>query len=212
MEKIVFDDDTFIWKIKLNFTEFKDEILKLCNDVVNKEHLSNFDAYPYGKMQDDIDFLGNIAINNKLDEIVQLSINKCKEIHKDNGMDINMVETDAWVNIVRADSPVQPNFKEGHDKYHIHTEINKANNSFMPSYTYVYYIQMPDNLSGEDAVLYFKSKNGKEYSILPNEDELLIMKADVPHAPNTAPNSTKDRIVFAGNVGLKYIKKEKSLI
>jgi len=71
---------------------------------------------------------------------------------------------------------------------------------------------MPNNLSDEDAVLYFKSKNGKEYSILPTEDDLIIMEADVPHAPNNAPNSTIDRIVFAGNVGLSYVKKEKSLI
>jgi hypothetical protein len=212
MEKIVFDDDTFIWKTKLNLTSFKDEILGLCNEVVNSSDEFNFDAFPYSRIQDDVNFLGNIVIKTKLDEIAQLSINYCKQIHDDKGIDINMVETDAWVNIVRADNPVQPNFKEGHEKYHIHTEINKANKAFVPSYTYVYYVQMPDNITGDDAVLYFKSKNGNEYSVLPNEDELIIMEADVPHAPNSSPNSTKDRIVFAGNVGFNYIKKEKSLI
>jgi hypothetical protein len=213
MEKIIFDNDICIWKTKLNLSESKGEILELCEDVVkNNSDGVNFDAYSYSKIKDDVNFLGNIVIKNKLDEIGQISINNCKKIHNDRGIDFNMIETDAWVNIVRSDNPVQLNFKEGHEKYHIHTELNKTNNSFVPSYTYVYYIQMPDRIEGEDAVLYFKSKSGKEYSILPEEDDLIIMEADVPHAPNNAPNSTIDRIVFAGNVGLSYVKKEKSLI
>jgi hypothetical protein len=38
------------------------------------------------------------------------------------------------------------------------------------------------------------------------------MEADMPHAPNNAPNSTIDRIVLAGNVGFDFIKKQKSII
>jgi hypothetical protein len=212
MEKIVFDTDTYIWRTKLNFSSFKSEILSLCDDVVNNSDEFNFDAFPYFKIQGDMSFLGNISIKNKLDEIAQICINKCKEIHTDIDVNVNMIETDSWVNIVRANNPIQPNFKEGYDKYHIHTEINKVNKAFVPVYTYVYYVQMPDNIEGDDAVLYFKSKSDNEYSILPNEDELIIMKADTPHAPNTALKSTKDRIVFAGNVGLSYVKKQKSLI
>ena len=63
---------------------------------------------------------------------------------------------------------------------------------------------MPDNLSNDDGVLYLKGDN-KEYSILPEEGDLIIMKADMPHAPTTALNSSKDRIVLAGNVGLELI-------
>jgi hypothetical protein len=64
----------------------------------------------------------------------------------------------------------------------------------------------------EDGVLYIMSKSGKEYFIMPEEDDLIIMEADVPHSPNNAPNSTLDRIVMAGNVGFDFIKKEKSLL
>jgi hypothetical protein len=84
--------------------------------------------------------------------------------------------------------------------------------SFIPHYTYVYYIQMPNVMNGEDGVLYFRGKNKKEYWIRPEEDDLIIMEADMPHTPNNAPNSTIDRIVLAGNVGFDFIKKEKSLI
>jgi hypothetical protein len=83
---------------------------------------------------------------------------------------------------------------------------------FIPNYTYVYYIQMPDVMNGEDGVLYFEGENKKEYWIRPEEDDLIIMDAHMPHAPNDALNSTLDRIVMAGNVGFDFIKKEKSLI
>ena len=71
---------------------------------------------------------------------------------------------------------------------------------------------MPDVMNDEDGVLYFKANNGKEYWIRPEEDDLIIMEGDMPHSPNTAPNSTLDRIVIAGNVGFDYIKKEKSIL
>jgi hypothetical protein len=123
---------------------------------------------------------------------------------------------DTWVNIVRSINPIQIQFKNeelnGIDKYHTHTEIKKQQKSFVPNYTFVYYIQMPDIMTEEDGVLYFRGENKKEYWIRPEEDDLIIMEADMPHAPNNAPNSTIDRIVMAGNVGFDFIKKETSLI
>jgi hypothetical protein len=71
---------------------------------------------------------------------------------------------------------------------------------------------MPDVMNDEDGVLYFKSIDGKEYYIKPEEDDLIIMEGNVPHSPNNAPQSTIDRIVLAGNVGFDSIKKEKTLI
>ena len=39
-----------------------------------------------------------------------------------------------------------------------------------------------------------------------------IMDGNVYHVPNSAPNSTKDRVVVAGNVGFTFDKQTKSLI
>ena len=124
----------------------------------------------------------------------------------------NKINTESWVNVIRAKNPVQDNFYNENQKYHTHTDINKKMRSFTPNYTYVYYIQMPDIMNNEDGVLYFKSKEDKEYWIRPEEDDLIIMEGDMPHSPNDAPNSNVDRIVLAGNVGFSYIKKEKSFI
>lgn len=212
MEKLIFSETVHIYKTKLNMLEHKAELLDLCNEIVKNLPGVKTDGFGYTTVTRDINFNGKVEIKNKIDEVIQKGIKSCIEIYEKEIGEQNFIETDGWVNIVRSKDPVQENFKEGNDKYHSHTEINKKNGSFEPTYTYVYYVQMPNNLTGDDAVLFFKDKNDNEFSILPEEDDLIIMKADVLHAPNKSENSTIDRIVFAGNVGIKFIKKQKSLI
>jgi hypothetical protein len=213
MEKLYFDETTFIWKTKLNLIDNKEKLLTESLEVI--ESMPNIKTDGFGIKKEwntDLDFMGKIDIKTELDAVVQIGIDKCEEIYRENNLVFNKINTDAWVNVVRSKNPVQMNFQEGKEKYHTHTDINKKTKSFVPNYTYVYYIQMPDVINDEDGVLYFKSKEGKEYWVLPEEDDLIIMEGDMPHAPNHAPNSNLDRIVLAGNVGFSYIKKEKSFI
>jgi hypothetical protein len=217
MEKIYFDENTYIWKTKLNRIDDKSLLLKEAYTVINSMPGIKTDGFGYTKYDNNINFIGEINVSNKLDEVVQLGITICKELYTESNNNIfNRVNTDSWVNMVRSKNPVQIQFKhteiKGIDKYHTHTEINKKSKQFIPHYTYVYYIQMPDIMNEEDGVLYFKGKDGNEYWIRPEEDDLIIMPGDMPHAPNNAPNSTIDRIVLAGNVGFEFIKKEKSVI
>ena len=217
MEKLYFDDSTYIWKIKLNKLSDKNTLLKEANFVIESQPDIKTDGFGYKKeWNNNINFTGEINIETKMDEIIQIGIDHCKDLYKERNVVYNKINTDAWVNVVRSTNPVQIQFKheklKGIDKFHVHTDINKEMKSFIPHYTYVYYVQMPDVMNGEDGVLYFRGKNNKEYWIRPEEDDLIIMEADMPHSPNNAPNSTVDRIVVAGNVGFDYIKKEKSLI
>jgi hypothetical protein len=168
-----------------------------------------YDAYPYI-------FNDNFDVKSKLDNICQCGINICKSIYKEEfNLDFNKINTSTWINVVRSINPIQHAFKHGKlkevGKYHTHTEINEKAGLFIPTYTYVYYIQMPDVMEGEDGVLYFKGKNEKEYWIRPEEDDLIIMTGSMPHVPNNAPKSSVDRVVITGNVGIEFIKKEKSL-
>jgi hypothetical protein len=213
IEKISFSDKTVLYKTKLPaMMSHKDVILKKCEEIISEQTDVKTDGYGYIMNYNDLNFLGQIEINNKLDEVVQTCINTCIELYKETNKPYNVIQTDGWVNVVRAKNPKQPNFMENMEKYHVHTEINKVYGKFDPAYTYVYYIQMPDNLENEDAVLYILDENGKEHYILPEEGDLIIMHGDLPHAPNSAPKSTKDRIVFAGNVGFENVKKTASLI
>jgi hypothetical protein len=215
MEKIYFDDATFIWKGKLDLSMYKDIILREANEVIDSlKEVVHTDGFGYKiEWTNDINFNGNFSIQNKLDEVCQYGIDVCKDIYLEQfSKEFNKVNTDAWVNVVRSKEPVQENFYDKKQKYHIHTEINKKTKSFVPDYTYVYYIQMPDMMEGEDGVLYFKGKDDTEYWIRPEEDDIIVMEGWMPHAPNNAPTSTIDRVVLAGNVGFDFIKKEKSLL
>jgi len=217
MEKLYFDEHTYIWKTKLNRLSDKFILLKESNSVIDSQPNIKTDGFGYKKeWNNNINFDGRISVETKMDEIIQIGINHCVDLYKEKNVEYNKINTDAWVNVVRSKNPVQIHFQhedlKGVDKFHTHTDINKEMKSFIPHYTYVYYVQMPDVMNGEDGVLYIKGKNKKEYWIKPEEDDLIIMEGDMPHSPNNAPNSTIDRIVIAGNVGFDYIKKEKSLI
>jgi hypothetical protein len=212
MEKIYFDETTYIWKTKLNRISDKQSFLKEAYSLIESQPKVKSDGFGYKIVwNENLNFIGDIKVETKLDEIFQIGINKCKEIYNEKNINYNKINSDSWVNVVRSKDPVQDNFHNG-EKYHTHTEINKGNKQFIPHYTYVYYIQMPDVMDGEDGVLYFKGKDDTEYWIRPEEDDLIIMEADMPHSPNNAPNSTINRIVIAGNVGFDYIKKEKTIL
>jgi len=216
MEKIYFDDTTFIWKTKLNLFGNKDEMVKQANNVITSAPYVTNDGYGYMKTENGVVInKANCDNQPKLDEIIELSTKCCKELYIENN-EFNTLNVESWVNIVRANNPTQRSYRDrdtrGELSYHVHTELNKNRNKFIPNYTYVYYIQMPDVMEGDDGVLYFKSKIGEVYFVKPEEDDLIIMPADMSHSPNNAPKSTKDRMVLAGNVGFELIKQNKSLI
>ena len=206
METIYFEDDLFIWKKKLDLTSDKKLILKEALDVIDtNKNNHNFDAYNHR-------LYFSYDENNKIDEsfldkILNLGIESCKDIIDKK---YNTILCSSWVNLVRANEPIQPGYKNKKERqYHNHVELS---NFFEPTFTFVYYIQMPDVLENYEGHLFFKSKNEIEYSILPIEDELIIMKGDAPHFPNMAPKSNLDRIVLAANIGFQFIKKEKSIL
>lgn len=145
-----------------------------------------------------------------LPKLILDGIGFCKDIYQST---YNSVLTGAWINVVRAKRARQPiRDAKGEYIYHNHVSIAKRNNEYIPDYTFVFYLQMPDNLSGDDGKLFFKDYDGNEYSILPNVGECIILKGDVPHAPIDAPNSSKDRIVLAGNVTFLNNKLKKTFI
>lgn len=215
MEKIVFDNSTIIYTIKFDLSDIKEELLKDCQRIVDNKPEVIHDNYGYSVVWDnDISFQGVVHENNKLDKIMNLGIKLCKDLHTENiNKPYNTINADAWVNIVRATNPRQPNFLAKNEiQFHTHTVLNSESKSFRPDYTFVYYIQMPDNLVNDDGVLYIEGENKTVHKYLPTEEEFVIMASHLPHVPASARRSTKDRIVFAGNVGFEFIKNQQSLI
>ena len=101
--------------------------------------------------------------------------------------------------------------------YHTHDILSPTNtdannlDKLKTDYSFTYYIQMPNNLKGNQSKLFFKTKSGYEFSILPEENDVFIFPSDLKHMPEINPNSTKSRIVFAGNVAFfdNHIAKSK---
>lgn len=209
MEKLYFDNETFIWKKKLNLTSHKDELLTSSYDIINAELNNTTGGYSYKTIWDD-------DTNKVLDTVLQIGVNECKILAMKNDIKYNHINFYSWINVVLSKNPIQTSFKYKEDtgirKYHSHTEINASLNSFYPHYTFVYYIQMPDTMNDDDGALYFLNTNGNEYWIKPEEDDLIVMPGYMPHSPNNAPNSNTNRIVIAGNVGFDFVKNEKSII
>jgi hypothetical protein len=201
MEKIIFDSKTFVWKHKLNLFNDKEIILNEVLNLIEASSSSERERDAYTIHMTGVDFIGNIISTCKLDDICQLGINHSISVYDEQ---FNKVNFDAWVNIVRSKNPVQHKLRK--KKYHVHTEIQENAGKFFPHYTYVYYIQMPDVMDGEDGVLYFKGEDNNEYWIRPEEDDLIVIPGHLPHSVGLASKSNKDRIVLAGNVGFDMVK------
>lgn len=204
MKKICFDDDTYIWKTKLNYTSHKEELLNEVNFIIQSFPNNLTDSYPFKRIWlNSTDFVGNIDIKTRIDEVVQIGINSCKKLYSETNFEYNKLNISAWVNRYQSVNPLQPILNN--NEYHVHTEINKKNKSFTPYFTFVYYVQMPDIMKNQDGVLYLKGTNNSEHFIRPDEDDLIIMNANTPHKINNAPFATLDRLVIAGNVGFELL-------
>lgn len=210
IEEIVFSPTLSIWKSTFDIKN-KNKIIFECEELIKSKPKVNTDGYSYYingglKYKNGID----IKINSELDSVMISGLDSCIKLYN---KVFNEIKTDVWVNVVRAKNPVQKNYKNnGQLVFHNHVELNILNKLPPPLYTFVCYIQMPDNLNNDDAVLFVEDIDKKVYSILPNEGDILIMKGDLPHVPNYAPNSTKDRIVLAGSIRMDFSKLDKSII
>ena len=212
MEKIEFEKDVFIYQTKLISEDLKNKILKDTQLFLKNKPPTKSDSYGYISSYSTFDFENEFKVINGMYEILKISILECIKLIKTNNRIFNRINFDAWANIVRTTNPKQPNFrKNGTVDLHNHVDIQNRIESFYPTYTFVYYVQMPNNLSENDGSLIIGG-NDSRYHFLPEVGDLIIMGGDLPHGPNLALNSTKDRIVIAGNVGFEYVKQNHSLI
>jgi len=210
VEEIIFSPTLTIWKSHFDIND-KNKILNECEKLIKSKPNVNTDGYSY-YINGGLNYTNflDIKIESELDRIMCDGFNSCIQIHNDI---FNEIKTDVWINVVRATNPVQKNYKhDGNLIFHNHVDLNIINKLPPPLYTFVCYIQMPNNLLNYDGVLFMEDIDKKVFSILPVEGEIIIMKGDLPHVPNYSPNSTIDRIVLAGSIRMDFSKKTKTLI
>lgn len=213
MKQISFEDGVDLYITKLENTKLQSDVLENCISFLNTANYVPQDNYPYLNDWGSFDFKKEMIPSNYIEEIIKICLNECVELGIKDELNFNKVNINAWINVVKTGKPKQNNFKYGGDvKLHNHIDLQKIINSFYPEYTFVYYAQMPNNLSDTEGTLIVEGKNEKRYYYLPEEGEVVIMKSNLEHSPNHSPNSTKNRIVIAGNVGFESAKKISSLI
>jgi hypothetical protein len=195
MESIFFNNEVICYKTQYTSLVNKDELINHIYNLIEKQTSKN-DGYVI-EIEDDL-----------ISDIIQFGFDACKKIYLEHGNQIETILHDLWLNRVRKyDEQLQATTFEN-PIFHNHKTINESRKIFVPDYTFVYYVQIQNNLTGNEGHLMIKNKNDEIYSFLPNEGDLIIMKGDLPHSPVSAVNTTQDRLVIAGNIGFKFYKQK----
>lgn len=213
MEKISFTNGVELYKTNIYSPELIDETFNDVKQFLTTAPYMPSDNYAYMGDWGSFDFENEMKPRNGIEKIIKFGITKCVELRKENNEPFNKVNANSWVNIVKAGKPKQSNFKKNDEVIlHNHIDLQKYVESFYPTYTFVFYLQMPDNLEGNEGTLIMAGPDSERCYFLPEPGDLVIMGGALPHSPNKAPNSTKDRIVIAANVGFENAKTKVSLI
>ena len=91
--------------------------------------------------------------------------------------------------------------------FHEHTRFSPDFQHDKPTYTWTYYLQVPDNCEGDEGKLAFTDNSFSFGTGMPPEeaidvqlDTIYIFPSEMLHRPNLAPNSSKGRYTAAGNI------------
>jgi hypothetical protein len=188
-KEVKLDDEVIAFSFDYTPRFSKESILNSVSKLISEMTYVKSDGYIFNK---------NIE---EFKDIYYFCSERCKELATKNSITFDDFTLHKWVSVLRS-KPVQPmelDIENSEPTYHNHKEIAKRSGNILPLYSFVYYLQMPDNLSGIDGHLLFKNKNGNVLKYLPKENEVLVIKSDLSHAPIHAKNSTKNRIVLAGD-------------
>jgi len=213
MEKITFSNGAELYKTNIKSLDLIKSTLEDVKKFLNTAMYMPSDNYTYMTDWGSFDYENEMTVKNSIEKIIKFSITKCYELRSENTEPFNKVNVNSWINVVKTGKPKQKEFKKNDVVVlHNHVDLQRYDNSFYPTYTFVYYVQMPDNLENNEGTLIVEGINGERCYFLPNEGDLVIMGGELPHSPNKSPKSTKDRIVIAGNVGFENAKIKVTLI
>lgn len=195
MIEIKLDNNISIYKTNISYN--KDELIK--------ELYYNIDFNPQ-IMMDGAGREATIVITTEnIEYIKSVCVDYIRKLKSSNNI----------VNYYQKNWVYTNNKNSTRSNYHSHEIIYNLSN-VKNEWTYVFYVQMPNNLSGNEGKLSFKIDEN-EYDILPDEGDIIIFPATLLHKPEMSPNSTQDRIVIGGNfmeidMNKSLNKKQKSLV
>lgn len=90
---------------------------------------------------------------------------------------------------------------EKESNFHDHRKFNSTFPHDIPTYTWTYYVQLPDNCVGDEGQLAFKKDYDSLVELIDVKlDTIYVFPSDLLHQPNLSPYSTLNRITAAGNI------------
>lgn len=101
-------------------------------------------------------------------------------------------------------------YPENHrSSYHTHSYISPREKHVPTTWTITYYLDVPNNCSGDEGMIGFSLDSTEENAMLlfPKLHTLYIFDGALPHKAYLNPNSTNSRITIAGNVHITLEKK-----
>jgi hypothetical protein len=201
METISLGGETILYKTTYVSNTKQTDLIKILENEIEKQPLVVNEAF-------------SVSLKTEgVEDIIDFGIKCCTELFISKGLVYNERWADIWINRIKNGTTYQKVVTNPEDAiYHIHTELVTDFKKFIPNCTFVYYVQMPNNLKENEGTLLVKNSKGDVYTYHPKEFDFIIMNADVPHSPMGAPNSTKDRLVIAGNIGFVNAKTERSIL
>lgn len=103
--------------------------------------------------------------------------------------------------------------KSENEIYHTHIDLVEGDPRIKTDWTFCFYLQIPNGLSGNDGKIAFKTEDDIEHLFLPEEGDVYLFPPNLLHTPKLIKNATDDRIVIAGNISLNPLNtiKNKSL-
>lgn len=185
-----------IYKIKIEGIDNS----KLLEDVnIDRKYLVGDILFnPKEKQSPGIQFSTNVSNSEHIFEIK----NKCYNIVKDlftstSNKKVISGYQNSWIFISTSANP--------DSAYHQHAKFSHEFPTLSSSFTYTYYIDVPDNCEGNEGKLIFlndteDNEQTDSCTIMPEAGYLYIFGGTLWHRPEVNPNSTNDRIVLAGNV------------
>ena len=182
------DSETYIYKF---------ESIKYDKDMFLKRIYQNRELYnnpedntlPILFSCDEFDQITNIAKNNICNE---------EEI------EYTTVSIFSWVYFQKKDFKMQ--WMHNHLALHLN-DLSKITSDW----TYVFYVQIPKKIEGEEGNLVFEDKNKEKNNIVPMEGMMVIFPAHLPHIPLPTPNCEVERVVYCGNMGFNVHEKKNRL-
>lgn len=126
---------------------------------------------------------------------------ECDEFKSVDDLILNLFDTKNIDKIAKS-SWIYTQIKEFKMEWmHTHEYLMSSNQTNLKTqWTYVFYIQIPNDLSNNEGNIIFKTEDGNLHSFKPNENDIFIFSGEIQHMAVPTINSKTKRIVYATNL------------